>query len=56
MSTPAKKSAHTLPASVARPVAKGARPGIEKPARASQLRAQTRKLLAKHYRAKYGVR
>lgn len=27
-----------------------------KPAAASRLRVQTRKLLAKHYRAKYGVR
>ena len=55
MTTP-KKSTLTLPASVGRPVAKGVRPGIDKPARTSQLRAQTRKLLAKHYRAKYGVR
>jgi hypothetical protein len=46
------------PAAASRPpVAKSARaaPG-QKPARASQLRAQTRKLLGKHYRAKYGVR
>jgi hypothetical protein len=27
-----------------------------KPAPASQLRAQTRRVLSKHYRAKYGVR
>jgi hypothetical protein len=27
-----------------------------KPAAASNLRAQTRKMLGKHYRAKYGVR
>ena len=44
-------------ASVAKPVVRqGARPGVEKPVRVSQLRAQTRKLLGKHYRAKYGVR
>jgi len=27
-----------------------------KPASASQLRAQTRRVLSKHYRAKYGVK
>jgi hypothetical protein len=32
----------------------GARPDL--PLRASKLRSQTRKLLGKHYRAKYGVR
>ena len=55
MSATAKK--HPRPKSVAGPVARsGARPGMEKPVRVSQLRAQTRKLLGKHYRAKYGVR
>jgi hypothetical protein len=35
---------------------RGARSPSVKPAGAAQLRAQTRKLLGKHYRAKYGVR
>ena len=56
MSTTSGKKA-TRSASVAKPIARqGTRPGIEKPARVSQVRAQTRKLLGKHYRAKYGVR
>ena len=55
MSTTSRKSARGSPSATRKPtaikVARGASPHP-----ASQLRAQTRKLLGKHYRAKYGVR
>ena len=55
MSTTSKKSARGSPSASRKPtaieVARRANPHA-----ASQLRAQTRKLLGKHYRAKYGVR
>jgi hypothetical protein len=48
-SPPKKKGTHTFSVR-----GKAVRP--LSPAPVSQLRAQTRKVLAKHYRAKYGVR
>jgi hypothetical protein len=52
-----KKGTHPFSASVEKPGrGKRVRPLSAKPAPASQLRAQTRKVLAKHYRAKHGVR
>jgi len=54
MSKPASKSKPGPPAALARSSQIAAQ--SSKPATAARLRVQTRKLLAKHYRAKYGVR
>jgi len=54
MSKPPAKSKPGKPAAPARSSQIAAQPS--KPAVAARLRVQTRKVLGKHYRAKYGVR
>jgi hypothetical protein len=55
---PMSAAARKKPVAASRPQVARPQPQAQrgKPARASQLRAQTRRLLGKHYRAKYGVR